>query len=368
MEPKRARALGYGACYAFACMSRVFILGAGASVFADYPLATDLWQWTLDHHPGERMAGLRREETMHELAPVLQQFARPDGRFDLEEVFTFLDLAVLGRGPLVGAVPNWPNLRNQVKGMIAHAFRWYQLDLAAAVLDREPHVLTSAAQQVRAVADQWGNLIQPGDRIITFNWDLLHESILWRARKWHFCDGYGFPGSNASPHPHSPTLLLKLHGSVNWAQYRDRDAHAAIVDKAFFFPGTPPESEREFDRTRTDWSDGHRLIIPTYLKDISTNALLLQVWREAAHALEQATELIVIGSQLNRADAPARLLMALTLGANNGLRELVVVAPPRDPTQVLAPDHWEDFGHNIGKEVRFVRMKFEEFLLWGANA
>jgi len=340
-------------------MSRVFVLGAGASVFAGYPLATNLWRWTLGHCSGEVMARLRVDETVRELAPVLERFTRSDGNFDLEEVFTFLDLAVLDRGPLVGEVPNWPTLRNQVKGMIAHAFRWYQLDLSA-VLDQEPGSLASEARRVRAVADAWATQVRPGDRIITFNWDLLHEAILWRVGKWHYDDGYGFHGSSAWV-PHSPTLLLKLHGSVNWAQYQESDAQAAVVDRAFHFPGTPPESERVFDRTRTDWSDGHRLIIPTYLKDISQNGLLLQVWHQAAHFLEQATEVIVIGSQLNPADAPARLLFALALGANASLRQIVVVTPPG------GPDHWAEFGERVGKDVRFIETRFEDWLFAGAN-
>jgi len=55
-------------------------------------------------------------------------------------------------------------------------------NLLALALDRE---LT------RSALNSWTELLKPGDTIITFNWDILHESVLWRAGKWNFADGYG---------------------------------------------------------------------------------------------------------------------------------------------------------------------------------
>lgn len=189
-----------------------------------------------------------------------------------------------------------------------------------------------------------------------------------RAGRWHVADGYGFQCFDVPSGTRSPTLKFKLHGSVNWSQSDELDLQPGVVRKPLFFPGGPTDDHKVFENERSDASDGYRLIIPTYLKDISKNRLLLHMWRQAARVLEHATEVIVIGSQLNPADAPARLLFGLALGANRGLREIVVVTPPHDPDTPLTPDHWEDFAYDIGKQVRFVRTKFEEWLLSGANA
>ncbi|MGH7788574.1 MAG: hypothetical protein ACRERC_17015 [Candidatus Binatia bacterium] len=341
-------------------MKRVFILGAGASVFAGYPLGLDLWQWAIDHCSGEVMASLRVEETVRELNPILHRFARAVRRFDLEEVFTFLDLAALGRGPLAGEVTNWPTLRNHVMGMIAESFQSYQHSFGVEVFeDRPTFALGIDRLRMLDVLARWTDWLQPSDTIISFNWDLLHESALWRAGKWHVADGYGFDCFDLPTGPGSPILMLKLHGSANWAQRDERDTEPGVVHKATFFPGVL-DDHRVFEQGRADWSDGHRLIVPTYLKDVSRNPLLLGIWRQAAAALEHTTELIVIGSQLNPADAPARLLFALALGANAGLGEIIVVGPRG------GPDHWDEFAVGIGKEVRFIDMTFEHWLLAGA--
>jgi hypothetical protein len=58
------------------------------------------------------------------------------------------------------------------------------------------------------------DIVQSGDCIISFNYDVSLDRELHRAGKWEIGDGYGFaidglPGE-------SPTKMLKLHGSANW--------------------------------------------------------------------------------------------------------------------------------------------------------
>jgi hypothetical protein len=200
----------------------------------------------------------------------------------------------------------------------------------------------------------WGGRVQPGDPLITFNWDLLHKSILWRAGKWHFADGYGFRCFDAPSNARSETLLLKLHGSVNWAQSDEHDMEPGIVHKATFFPDSV-DDHRVFQKGLRDWSDGHRLIIPTYLKDVSTNRLLLHIWAQDAKVLSRATEIIVIGSDLHPADAPARLLFALAFQDNDRVGEIVLVSPNESL-------HWNSFCPNLGKRLHFVPEPFEQWV------
>ena len=60
------------------------------------------------------------------------------------------------------------------------------------------------------------------------------------------------------------------------------------------------------------WHEGRYPVVPTYLKDISTNAALLSLWNRAADALANAAQVIVIGYRLDTSDALARQLIALS--------------------------------------------------------
>jgi hypothetical protein len=70
---------------------------------------------------------------------------------------------------------------------------------------------TRAAPDYATFAEE---IVQPGDVIITFNYDDSLERELKRAGKWDISQGYGFP-LGFEKHP-SKVLLLKLHGSMNW--------------------------------------------------------------------------------------------------------------------------------------------------------
>jgi hypothetical protein len=56
-------------------------------------------------------------------------------------------------------------------------------------------------------------VVAEGDVIITFNYDDSLECELHRAEKWDVHRGYGFVVGEERA---SPTLVLKLHGSINW--------------------------------------------------------------------------------------------------------------------------------------------------------
>lgn len=57
-------------------------------------------------------------------------------------------------------------------------------------------------------------IVQPEDRIVTFNYDVALDSMLRESGKWNVGDGYGFTAEGL---PCGSTVkLLKLHGSINW--------------------------------------------------------------------------------------------------------------------------------------------------------
>lgn len=57
-------------------------------------------------------------------------------------------------------------------------------------------------------------VVEPGDRIITFNYDLSLDAKMRQSGKWCIGDGYGFTAEGL---PTGSTVsILKLHGSINW--------------------------------------------------------------------------------------------------------------------------------------------------------
>ena len=64
-------------------MSRAFVLGAGASAFAGYPLGPDLWQFLRDSEPAESNTKEAHAAVMEAIGPILrlnglQEQERPD--------------------------------------------------------------------------------------------------------------------------------------------------------------------------------------------------------------------------------------------------------------------------------------------------
>jgi hypothetical protein len=332
-------------------MKRVFILGAGASRFAGYPLSPDLWKFIRDFPVLEFTAKKRAAEVIESIERVLHVV--PPKVFDqpnLEELFTLLDLAAIGTEPLALKNIDWIDLRPKVMGMIAEVFLTHEYDFRS----RLSHDTASPAA---AVLRNWTNFLREGDVIISFNWDILHEGALWRAGKWHYADGYGFQCTEVTETTPSKIKVLKLHGSVNWAQRTEHDCEPSIEHKHTFFSGSWSDHD-DYLKGAGQWNEGRNLIIPSYLKDIAGNRLLLHLWIQASEALANATEVVVVGYQLYPADGPARQLLGTSLLRNHKLSTVLLISPNR------GFDHWDEFCLHIGKTRKLIRKTFEE---WIAN-
>jgi len=322
-------------------IGRVFVLGAGASCFAGYPLGLDLWSFVRDNGTSEVLAKRRAEEVIEGIERVLKVVPpREHDRPDLEQLFTLLDLAEMGAEPLQLVKLDWSRLRPMLTGMIADVFQWHEYQLQTR--------LREAANGTALVLNHWASRVQEGDMIVSFNWDLMHEAALWRWGKWHYSDGYGFTCRDAPKGCHSKVRMLKLHGSVNWAQRDEQDCEPAIEHKADFFPSAQDDHDT-YSKRRGQWNEGRYLIVPSYLKDLSANTLLLRLWNQAFDALSTARQVIVIGFQLNRADALARQLLGCALTRNVNPVALQIVSPSH------GIDHWDEFCNAIGKD----RTRFE---------
>lgn len=166
---------------------RVFILGAGASYHAGYPLASGLGpglaDWIIKSCPVDSRPR-RAIDRLHAAYGVLDDFERVITEVESSPLRS---VKVEDRDALLGALRNaLGEYFKQIRQKPAELYR----NFAA-----------------RCVQDQ--------DLIISFNYDLALERELKRAGKWEARDGYGFDIGNDQIQT-SPVIVLKPHGSTNW--------------------------------------------------------------------------------------------------------------------------------------------------------
>ncbi len=294
---------------------RVFVLGAGASVFAGYPLASDLLSFIRDFQSLEvktREIASRVLDKLNQAEFLFKRniFRDPNRVSNLEELLTYLELYHSFPGTAFASNPWDATDSGGIRRLITEKFLSYQYDLNKWMwgTDSTPTSIPIDLARLTRISDAWAKLIMPGDAIVTFNWDILHEIILWKAGLWSYRDGYGFLcGDQGKMEEATKVVVLKLHGSVNWVQENQSNPVSEIADVASFFVKSKDwEPRNHYSQAQRD--SGRKLVLPTYLKDISSNRVLLDVWTTSHLLLSQARELIVVGYSLNRADHPARLL------------------------------------------------------------
>src|ERR1022692_2762112 len=107
-----------------------YVLGAGASHFAGYPLSLGLWPFVRHTSYREVFATKRAAFVTTAMERILEVMPpEEDDRPNLEELFTFLDLAARGSGPEELRHVDWPHVRVKLMGMIAAASLWHQYQL-----------------------------------------------------------------------------------------------------------------------------------------------------------------------------------------------------------------------------------------------
>jgi len=165
------------------------------------------------------------------------------------------------------------------------------------------------------------------DTIITFNYDTLIEDALTRMKVLY---NYGYSSVDLSNHGKRQTdlseylslsedsinaiSLLKLHGSINWAE-GEPDSNTGLIPKLFY---------NSYDELISH--DAVPLIEPpTWRK--GGKDILRTVWDRAVTALQTATRIIFIGYSAPVTDPHFRFLMAAGLAENICLSKVIVVNP-----------------------------------------
>lgn len=177
---------------------------------------------------------------------------------------------------------------------------------------------------------------------VTFNYDCLADRALrqgnsQRLWSWSHQDGYGFvPSNQHAATTKSSSLILKLHGSMNWyIPLPGKKRRTAYDPSAAIYVPNPP--------TRLDAPAWHRrqrvlghkknrrvfplMIPPIFDKATSISGKLGEVWETAQSKLDNATIVIVWGYSLPATDYHAEMLFAQ--GARRSHSRLIVVNPDK---------------------------------------
>ncbi|MCI0698359.1 SIR2 family protein [candidate division KSB1 bacterium] len=321
-------------------MSRLFIIGAGFSkALADAPLAKGLvkkiYENTLHSNKNYVSSGTWENDRncfwrilnyLHESTTPLIDFLEKDGRkiinrdFDnfinevnVEFLCSLLDLHIKHC-----FVPK--AIEGDMKGCPIPFMRgFFKDDLRSALQFTVHHMLELLLPENlnpnSSAIDKMSNFIKAGDNIVTFNYDLLVEQMLWKRGLWNPFDGYGFEfetGGN-NEFPETKVQVLKVHGSINW---RSPDA---IFHRNLELAITHPHKDESLFEGLKIPKDGHSkrefLQYPLYSHVLYPSFTKTQqyIWetdliRKSVSAAETADEVFMLGYSFPEADPIANMI------------------------------------------------------------
>jgi hypothetical protein len=276
-----------------------YILGAGASKHADYPLASKLLQgfadW-LDHYDvreqwlgqcRNRIVQVREtfgslddfESILGQLEEYGYQRVKPTSattyRQNLVDIFHDANCGDSNK-PARGFYPQY--LRSELIQALREFF--YQTEQKRS----EPTAYeTFAAQR-----------IERDSTVITFNYDVALERALIKAGKWDVGTGYGFTAFR--DRAASFTTIYKLHGSVNWFQApMQQDPPPMMFTRDLKLLGYDDLADPRIGPNGVAVNNMGTLILPDPLKDFFWEAFWLPLWNVAAERLRWASEVFIHG-------------------------------------------------------------------------
>ena len=345
-----------------------YVLGAGLSKSVGYPVGTELFD-EIDKYvrgSGNLTDRFDYREDWNELHHWLETNSNPTivqayHTKNIEHLFTILDFATeLRQDALLDAasagratdertkksesfdafddkIKDYQKHRSTLLWALEHYFAWRHNDDYGWAGKAEWDTL-------RAFADK----LNPGDAVITFNYDATLERVLLDQRKWSLSDGYGFElvfqqsryDKTQVEFGKSPILILHLHGATGWYRrplfapdvHLPPEGRGALPREAFGAApiGTNISIDPQFleglgiynvdaclPDTLSVAQERHVVLHPSFLKDYETDEsdshVFIKLWQKAAQALRDAEHTYIIGYSLPKADVASLTLLLTSL-------------------------------------------------------
>jgi hypothetical protein len=306
----------------------VYVLGAGASKHAGYPLASsmgkDLIAWMKS-----------RAASILEYSTVAAQIEETFPPFeDLDDLFEQMSEVV----------------QKFVSGTVEQR-------MTRALVARQRYVATEAirecfldirrAEQQRAYEAFAQYIFQSGDCVLTFNYDVSLDRELKKASRWDVGDGYGFI---VDSFPTTPTRLLKLHGSTNWLALMDGLPRRGFAQVSSAF-ASPRPAIAAADLEFLGYPGRRDAIFPSECPALPAmiagrnkrfffetsfgpewGKFWRGLWEQAATAMACAERIVICGYSLPAADVAARDLL---LSAPRKDAEIEVVCGDRRSDEIV---------------------------------
>lgn len=331
-------------------MVRVFITGAGASKDAGYPLGSELLS-EIDSYVRSSGRCLDRFDYSKDWPEICRWLETNENLLlqeayrtrNLESLFTALDFVEQLRQDPLDAVARLvvrhdTNAAKQAEGEYKRINQLTDRHYGARriLLWALEQFLEFKHQSDRRVwqSNEWdylrsfGRMLNPGDVVITFNYDSTLERVLHEQGKWFPSDGYDFPivfqksrnDVARVPFPRSPIKILHLHGAIGWYKKPPVSDLSLPIETEI---GLDPMFLDNLGVSAVDASlpvrpadERHVFIHPSFLKnyeyDGGQNTAFIHVWKRAAEYLRTASQIFIAGYSLPEADSAALTLLITT--------------------------------------------------------
>lgn len=333
----------------------VYILGAGFSKCAGYPLGNELLGYLRDYALNSNIYGLKEkykefEKWIKKQRDILPRRIIESG--NPEYILTYLDTAINAieyNRDYIWQESFSRNLtkeeRNNLLNKIKKNYNSYISEvskvrrnikrLIADFFEHQHYIMASQNECNENIRNFCENKLNDGDIIISFNYDSLLEICLFRLRKWSFKNGYGFPINLVEPTPEREVVpqqdfqikILKLHGSVGWYKYEDNNCIFLLYSSflQFFNPLYKDKKEPDFSPEK----EMPAIIEPSFIKLIDIPEIN-EIWKQAAQAIAEADKIYIIGYSLPEADIGSRILLNSSISSNNRSNYITIIDKNRD--------------------------------------
>ena len=324
---------------------RVFVLGAGASYGAGFPLAAQLFSRAYDRMNDDDQRQL--EKTLGYLYPVSgrkSQSRRKLANVNVEEFLSLLNTAE----EFNEILPT-----TYLEPVVIRRLRTSLLKNIVELL-AESQLKAESSEKLVGYVDRFLSKLEPRDTVITFNWDLLVERRMCQL-------GQAFKLCPREESNH--VALLKVHGSIDWyrgAELDSRKGFEVVYRQLYKAPWT--EVSRQSDKLLGDALPF--IVPPTFNKSFRGCADIEEIWVQAFQRLQEADEIYVCGYRFPPEDLYARFVLRRAIRFNVIRRQRKKSSPGLKLTVIDPDPSVAKFAQqNIYARVRFDEEKFENSIL-----